>query len=266
MKKSVILIFTVLTFVFAAINMWSYLFIPNRQITLKINTKEEFDPKLYRLNTISKLVEYTDSLYGKPVVSHSDSLRYASTIAKVVRLRFYHGWAKYGFTDNWVLYSLQFIHPNVLGVISPNFILKYSEALCSQQAMVAMEALKSKGYTFRTVGFFDTTRNMGHFAYEVRTDTSWHFYDVDLEPNKDILDSSSRPSIVKLNSDQGLLNRAYSNQKKLTESSFLSKYYFIGKPNEFQGYKTFWFHRVTFFLSCTLWLFGLLLYVKNRTR
>jgi hypothetical protein len=217
------------------------------------NLEEEFDANLYKLNTLSNVIQFVDNQYGSNKIDVDDSLVYANLIARTLRMRFYHGWSQYGFKDNWVLYLLSPIHEHSLGIVDPNDILKYPEALCSQQAMVGMMALRSRGFTFRKVGFYDPKYGNGHFTYEIKLKDGWHFYDIDMELNLHVIESNNRPSIDSLATNTKMRRAAYSSETTKIKDELIPKYNNNHPLNVFPAKNMLAFHRVTLFLSFTLW-------------
>ena len=259
MMKYLIFFIIIVTFNFAGINLFHNV-VKNPSNSRIENLEEEFDAQLYKLNTLSKIVSYVDKQYGSRQISTTDSLHYANLMARTLRMRFYHGWSQYGFKDNWVLYLLSPIHKHSLGIVAPNDILKYPEALCSQQAIVGMMALRSRGFTFRKVGFYDPKYNNGHFTFEILLKDGWHYYDLDMEPNLHIMESNNRPSIDSLASNTKMRRAAYSESPKEIKDDLISNYDNTFPINVFPAKNMLMFHRVTMFLSYTLWLWTGLFY------
>lgn len=252
MNKQLSILVFLITFLFGCINFYENF------IKTPINSKierneEEFDAKLYKLNTLSKVISYVDKQYGSSKIKSKDSLLYANLMARTLRMRFYHGWSQYGFKDNWVLYLVSPIHKHALGIVDPNDILNYPQALCSQQAIVGMEALRKKGYQYRKVGFYDSEYENGHFTYEILLKDGWHYYDLDMEPNLHIMESNNRPSIDSLATNDSLRRAAYSNATKEIKDHLIPKYNNNHPINIFPARNMLLFHRVTLFLSYTLW-------------
>ncbi|MBL7746146.1 MAG: hypothetical protein JNM19_01855, partial [Chitinophagaceae bacterium] len=135
------------------------------------NGKEEFDPSLQRLSSISKLEAYCDSLFA--VVSSSDSnVRfehdYPALASSIVRKKFYHGYSKYSYTNNYMALVLEpLTGKNASAIVVPDDIMKYPYAACSQQSIIMMELMKRKGFTTRKVGFDGGEKFGGHFSFEV---------------------------------------------------------------------------------------------------
>ncbi len=250
----------------AGINFYSNFLVKQNPIHIEI-LEEEFDAKLNNLNTLSKLIGYVNKKYGSDKIGVNDSLVYANLMARTLRMRFYHGWSQYGFKDNWVLYLLSPIHEHSLGIVDPNDILKYPEALCSQQAIVGMMALRSQGFNFRKVGFYNPKYGNGHFSYEIKLKDGWHYYDLDKEPDINVMEKNNRPSIDSLAKNTKMRRAAYSSETTEIKDELIPKYNNKYPLNVFPAKNMLAFHRVTMFLSYTLWLWiGLFFWLYRLSR
>ena len=120
----------------------------------KLNKTEKFKPELVRLNSIDKLISYTDSIYDStPSLIKNDTALYVQTLSSVIKERFCHGLTSYSFSDNWIAYLLSKVFwEDFSAIVIPNDILKYPMGLCSQQTIVFMESLKLKHISVRSVG------------------------------------------------------------------------------------------------------------------
>lgn len=148
----------------------------------KTDRNELFDSDLVRLNSVDKMINYTDSLYELKELNYFDTLIYVDLASEVTKKRFYFGLTTYNFSDNWIAYVCgKLIWPHFLAIVEPNDILKHPKGLCSQQTIVFMELMRRKGIGVRSVGFGKKT-GPGHFLCEVQYNQSWHLYDVTIEP------------------------------------------------------------------------------------
>lgn len=226
--------------------------------------REEFDPSLSHLNTISKLEFYCDSLSqenhgGKAGVSDKT---FAETAAGVVRKRFYHGYSLYGFSNNFMaMMSAQLLGGGLSAIVIPNDILKYPYAACSQQSIVMMQLLKRKGIKTRKVGF--TGNATGHFCFEAFYNNSWHYFDTDKEPDASLLTSLDRPSIDWLNQHKEVLVAAYPQYSKDYVMDVFTKYSY-GKVGKFPAPRALIFQQGAKILSYTIWIFFLIAFVVCR--
>lgn len=229
------------------------------------NNVEEYDPSLSRLNSIDKLVTYCDSLYlVKDFAMNQEEVKrdYTDIVSAVVRKRFYHGYSYYGFSQNYMALLLSKATISGLGaVVVPNDILKYPYAACSQQSIVMMEVLRSKGFDTRKVSFQGKTS--GHFCFEVYFEGGWHFYDTNMEPDPNVLNSYGRPGIEFLVNNPNILVKAYGRYPANEILDIFPTYQF-GEINKFPAPKALIFQKLTRILSYLAWFFFLFLFLIVR--
>jgi hypothetical protein len=234
------------------------------------NGKEEFDPSLIKLNSISKLEEYCDSIFeakkqNNPSLTFEDN--YPLVASSVVRKKFYHGYSSYGYSDNFMALMLEPLTGKwVSAIVIPDDIMKHSYGACSQQSIVMMELLKRKGFTTRKVGFDGGKKWGGHFCFEAFYKNGWHFFDTDQEPSQAVLSKYNRPSIDFLAKNDAVLVAAYSHWNNPDRVRGMFKSYFYGKPNTFEAPNALIYQRVTKFLSTTLWIFLLAAFILVRRK
>lgn len=223
---------------------------------------EQFDPRLLRLNSVDKLTYYCDSVYHSQFGStHNPDFErnYSQLVANVIRNRFFHGYSYYGFENNYLAVLFSRLTKNgYSAIIPPNDILKYPNAACSQQSIVMMEVLQQKGFQTRKIGF--SGKSTGHFCLEVFYGGDWHFYDTNLEPNEELLNSYDRPSVASLVANKDLLKKAYAAYTDFDIIDLFSSYSY-GPVNKFPGLTGMIFQKTTRFLSYTLWVFLFLLFI-----
>jgi hypothetical protein len=231
------------------------------------NNIEEYDPSLSRLNSVSKLVKYCDSLYLVTVsTNNQEEIKkdYTDIVSSVVRKRFYHGYSYYGFSNNYMALLVSKVTvPGLGAVVIPDDILKYPYAACSQQAIVMMEVLQSKGFETRKVSFQGKTS--GHFCFEVYFENGWHFYDTNMEPDINVLNSYGRPGIAFLVSHPDILLKAYRQYPK-NEILDIFPTYTYGEINKFPASRALIFQKLTKFLSYLTWFFFLFFYLIVRNK
>lgn len=236
----------------------------NEQPETRVST-DQFDPSLARISSINNFIGFCDSVYGNSKIGTTDSGAYATLVSRVTRYRFQHGYTWYHFGHNYVAKILApLLHKNLSAIVVPDDILKYPLAACSQQSIVAMKVLLDKGYEVRRVGFNDTIIG-GHFCYEVKYGSGWHFYDPNREPDEKVLNGLDRPDIKFLNEHPDVLLAAYPKDDKAYVLS-LYKTYKVGGEGKLPGGNARLFQQLTKFLSYTLWIFlGLLyFYIEHR--
>lgn len=220
---------------------------------------EWFDPSLMRLSNLSKLQAFCDSLYGHTQIATSDSAIYANIVGRVLRLRFYHGYSYHNLGQNFIGHLLApLVHSNLGAIVIPDDILKHPNAACSQQSIIGMELFKRKGYPVRKVGFYDPQVQAGHFCFEVFYGGSWHYFDPNKEPELEILERHSRPSIADLTADYHLLDSVYYKEDSTVRRGYLLHYTY-GPVNQFPAKNARLYQQATRFFSYTLFFWLLLI-------
>ena len=231
------------------------------------NNTEEYEPSLARLNSIDKLVKYCDSLYLVTVsTNNQDEIKkdYTDIVSSVVRKRFFHGYSYYGFSSNYVALLMSKVTiPGLDAVVIPDEILKYPFAACSQQSIVMMEVLQSKGFDTRKVSFQGKTS--GHFCFEVYFDGGWHFYDTNMEPDINVMNAYGRPGIAFLASHPEVLVKAYSRYPQ-SEIMDIFPTYTYGAINKFPAPRALVFQKLTRVLSYLIWFFFLFFFLIVRLK
>jgi hypothetical protein len=231
------------------------------------NQTEEFDLSLSKINSIEKLVKYCDSLYlGTSFINNQNEVErdYTNIVSAVVRKRFYHGYSQYGFSSNYMSLLLSRLSiPGLNAVVIPDDIMKYPFAACSQQSIVMMEVLRSKGFNTRKVSF--RGKISGHFCFEVYYDGGWHFYDTNMEPDVNLLNRYGRPDIAYLVNHPDILVQAYS-QYPQNEILDIFPTYSYGQINKFPAPRAMLFQKLTKFLSYIVWFFFLSLFLIVRLK
>ena len=231
------------------------------------NNKEDFDPTLSRLNTLNKLASYCDSLYKVSALQNGlgdFSEKYTDIAYSVVRNRFYHGYSSYDLNNNFMAVMMGEVAMDGLSaIVIPDDILEFPYAACSQQSIVLMEVLRRKGISTRKVGFKGTLG--GHFSMEVYFGGLWHFYDANMEPDIKVLAAYNKPEISFLVSHPDVLQKAYK-QYPAEKINDLFPTYSYGSIDAFPAPKAIIFHRITKFLSYTLWSFFLLAFIWARKK
>lgn len=232
------------------------------------NRIEAYDPSLGRLNSLKKVEQYCDSVYAAqtaPNLTGDYQKTYTDIVSNTIRNRFYHGYSYYSLSNNYVATIVSKVTiPGLSALVIPDEILKYPYAACSQQCIVMMEVLKSKGIDTRKVGFVGTKCG-GHFAFEAYYAGSWHFHDPNMEPDKNVLAAYDRPSIEFLVKNPDVLTKAYGRYPK-EQIMDIFPTYFYGPVNKFPAPKAIVFQKATGFLSYTAWAFFLVGFLFARYR
>ena len=254
--------YLVLIYIGFFIITFSPLIISEIKTVVDLNLKSElFKIELTRFKNICDLTAYIDGIYS---VRHSldkmDTSIYVNICSDIVKKRFYHGLAEYSMFDNWIAaLSGKLLWNHLSAIVDPDEILKYNEALCSQQTIVFMEILTRKGIKNRNVGI-GSKDGKGHFLAEVFYANSWHMYDVNKEPhwNKVVLAHQSMDFYIK-NKDS--LYKIYDGKLTPMQINYLTETIHYGQPNKFPAKNMLIFHRITKFLTYVLPLFFALLLV-----
>lgn len=151
----------------------------------EINTlNEKYNEKLRSLNTLDKLVSYSEQTYKTTNPNSAfDTSKYVAHLSDLMKERFYHGDLKYTFSENWIAWAFgKSLWSHMSFIVITDDVLKHGIAICSQQTMVFMEALREKNISVRSVGLgFD--QGPGHFLCEVWYGGAWHLHDVNTEPS-----------------------------------------------------------------------------------
>jgi hypothetical protein len=222
---------------------------------------DEFDPSLGYINSMDKLESYVDGLYRQGNYDPNDPSIYPELAESVTRRRFYHGLSEYEPGRNYMAAVIaKSTGRDFNAIVLPDDILKYPYAICSQQSLVMMNLLKRKGYAYRKVGFYSKELQGGHYAFEIKYNNTWHFFDPNMEPNAQVLNKNNRPGIATLVGDKELLFHCYNNWNQNYIAKMFSTY-FYGKPNAAIAPNATIFQRIAYVLSYSLWLVFAVAYI-----
>ncbi len=243
------IILPVLSLVFFVLNFLDYNIVEDRS-AVAIN--EKFDPALSRLNSLSRLEAYVDSVTAAKNI-FPGTLEYALAADDIVSQRFYHKYATQDLSENWIASIAQKITGLYLSSkITADDILTKPYGYCGQQNTVLMELLQKKGHDYRVIYL------RGHFIIQSRIAGKWCYFDTDLEP--DIPKSMRVDENWVKNKD--LLALAYRKDtqwvNKIIGDPGVFKY---GKINEVQGSNAQVFQLITKWLSKIAFLFPLICFV-----
>jgi hypothetical protein len=210
-------------------------------------SNELFKPELLRLNTVDKLISYTDSLYNLSGKTRFDTGHYVRTLSQVVKERFCHGTLDYTYSENWLAYlSGKLLWSHMSAVVKSEDILRHSKGLCSQQTIVFMEALRVKNINVRSVGL-GYAEGPGHFLCEIKYDGTWHLHDVSVEPIWNRLENDHCSLEYYLTKRDSLFVAYESRLPKETFYKLLERTSY-GKVNEIPAANMTLFHQATLFL------------------
>jgi hypothetical protein len=149
-------------------------------------------------------------------------------------------------------------------IVIPDDILEHPNAECSQQSIVMMEVLKSKGFKTRKISF-SGKKFGGHFCFETFYNGSWHFYDPNMEPDVAVLNNHGRPGIDFLVQNPSILVKAYSRYPQ-EEILDIFPTFSYGAVNKFPAPRGIIFQKLTKFLSWTSWLIFLISFFLVRRK
>lgn len=150
---------------------------------------ELYSKYLKKINTVDKAVDHIIKM-NKNQKNNLDTSLFVRNTESFVKRRFYHGLSTYSVSENWIAYfGGEFLWSHFSAIVIPNDLLKHSEGLCSQQSMVFMEILSKRGIKTRHIGW-GTDETEGHFLVEVYYNSSWHLYDVNMEPDWEKINNS----------------------------------------------------------------------------
>ncbi len=254
MKFRRILAFTFLIFSFpflvgTILQIGSSFFQKEEQI--RPHPRENFDPTLIRINNLNKLSEFVDSIAELHLVHPDSILNYVEIADSIVRMRFYHGFQNYKFSENFIAnLSGKHIWRDIGAKVNPEHILEGRKAFCSQSSIVFQALLHKKGIKTRSV------RMPNHFATEVLINGKWGYFDVSLKP---VFKNNPRMSTNDLINNPDYLKDAYifsfsENFLDKLETNFNIEHVRFDKINAFPARKMLFIHRVTRFLSYFGWI------------
>ncbi len=209
-----------------------------------VEYNESFDPSLSRLNSVSSISAYIDSIYTQRNQSLFDTATYVSVASQTIKQRFYHGLSEYTMSDNWLAWLCgKFLWSHFSAIVIPNDILKHNEGLCSQQTIVFLDILRKKNINFKTTGL-GPKEGPGHFLCEVHYNGSWHLHDVNKEPQWELIYNSHK-NIDYYLTYPDTLYKVYQYRMLRPEFDSLIKEYNYGDVNEFPAKKMLLFHQTT---------------------
>ncbi|RYY96175.1 MAG: hypothetical protein EOO11_14150 [Chitinophagaceae bacterium] len=222
---------------------------------------EKFDTTLSKeLRSIDELLARTDAEARKANAAPG-SLEYALVLNGILENRFHQGYSTYRLSQNWVAALSGWIKRDYAAVVIPDDLMKFPEASCSQQSLVAMEALRRKGYDVRKVIF------TSHFASEVRVGDRWYFLDANMEPPMTAANAADITTIAAPDYCHNLYHGVFT--LHAFHKNFRRKIE-VGPVNERIAANVTRFHQAGFWLSKTAFLLPLALltalYFYRRSR
>jgi hypothetical protein len=230
-----------------------------------LKIKEEFNVELSNLNSLDECNKYINN--NGALKNEFDTVIYVNSVSDFLKKRFYHGLSNYTLSENWIAYvSGKLFWSHFSAVVNPEDILKRTEGLCSQQNIVFTELLKSKHITSRAVGL-GTKKGPGHYLSEVWYGGNWHLYDVDIEPNWEVVNFEhlSMDSLIK---NKTILYSIYNNRLSKAHLNTMLENVRYGIPNEYPAKRMLLFHRIskafTYVIPAFFLMMFLRMYVKRK--
>lgn len=103
---------------------------------------EIFDPSLSKINSINKLIAYSDSSANTNHIKIS-TLEYGLLVGSILRKRFYHGFSYYTLQKNWLAVGAQAILGRGLASpVDPDEILKFPYEAAINTSTGLLETLR----------------------------------------------------------------------------------------------------------------------------
>jgi hypothetical protein len=208
---------------------------------------EQYDqrlvPQLQSINDLAQRVKDEEQRLGV----HSERAR-LELLTNLVRKRFFHGYSIYSLQENWIAaVAGRYVWFDLGAIVDPDDLMKYPMASCSQASLVTMAALRKLHIPSRKVGL------KGHFALEARIGRKWYFVDVNEEPDFSRIGGRKALQDILLAGQQ---YRLYYNNTYLDSASIRKRFEkpMFGTADISVAAHALMFHRVTWFLSKSLWL------------
>jgi len=220
------------------------------------NKIEIYNPSLSSINSVQKLIDYSDSISQKKYAHNS--LEYAMVVSNVLEQRFYHGFSVYSLQKDWIAAVTQYlVGHDVANPVNPEDILKYPYAGCSQQAIVLTAVMKRNKVHFRSLGF------PHHYTTELQFNNSWYYFDTDMEPDM----SEADRNLIYWKHDADSLKKFYHKNPTVAEWAFgNSQKAIVGKIDAEAAPNASLFQNTTKYLSKLLWVFPLIIVAYPRKK
>ena len=205
--------------------------------------RDAFDPRLLAIRDVDTIVAL-----ARKKGEGQGQMGAVKAVEDILRQRFYHGYSRYGFGDNWVLWLANaVIDPDLSAKVFPEDILDHPWAACSQQALVVQAALQRMGIPYATVLW------PSHFTAAAFLDGQWYVVDPWEPMDRDRsrlwlyetwVSRQGRAAIL------GPLSEPYRQELDRLPPALV-------EPNAFPAPTMAWFHPLTSVLSHWLWLAAL---------
>lgn len=202
---------------------------------------ERYDRSFHSIQTVHKLYARVEALgAGKSI--HDKVF----ILERLLRDRFYAGYARYSFHDNWIAWlSAKAINPDYDAIVAPNDILANDWAACSQQAIVVQAVLQKMGVPFASVGVEH------HFFSVASLGGEWFIVD----PFGPIARDRTRlHKLEEVMTREGRDRYFITPESKAFGQSFAWKVPEVKSINQFPAPRALLFHQLTAWASDWLWL------------
>lgn len=212
--------------------------------------EEKFDPRMAPIKSTEQLAELVNSLGARKTTMDKVYI-----LEQLLRYRFYSGFSRYSFHDNWLTWlAARTIDEDYDAIVAPEDILSYEWAGCSQQALVVQEILRQMGVRYASVGV------PHHFFTAAWIDGSWYIVD----PFGPIARDHSRlHKLEEVMTDAGRNRFFLSERTKAYGQSFAWDVPQLKSVDAFPAARIRTFHRITRWASHWGWLALLMAAVAN---
>lgn len=258
LKKWFFLILTVISFSLLVYNL-----IPQATEVPVNYSGELFEPQMLYLSSVSQFSKYIDTAYALKHGLSFDTTNYVDLVSNIVKKRFLFSVANYSAHENWIINSLGTLFwSHISAKVKPNDILQGYHGLCSQQTIVFMELLMSKGIKVRSVGL-GFPEGPGHFLCEANYNGAWHLYDVTKEPAWERIGNKHYSMDFFLENKDSLF-MIYDGKMKHNELEKIITNVKYGQINEFPAKRMLLLHKFCDMAVIVTPLFLLFLFIRER--
>lgn len=202
---------------------------------------EKFNPRIAGVATIDEVLKLVEA-------RQLGQSRYDRVYAleQVLRDRFYHGYSRYSFNENWAVWlAARLIDADLDAKVSPDQILRHPWAACSQQAIVVQAALERMGIPYATI------EQPAHFSTAAWIDGEWLVVDPHGPRERD---RSRLFPFEKYATSRGRMEYWKGKEAPLLDMMYRREPPRLVKFNQFPAQRALRFHRAAQWISDWLWL------------
>jgi hypothetical protein len=144
------------------------LVIRGSQTPIERSPYDAYDPRLGSIKDVDTVIAVARRNAGG-----KGTLATLKAMEDLLRLRFFHDYSRYQFSDNWLLWlGNALVHPHLTAKVSAEEdILQHGFAACSQQGLVVQAALRKMSIPFGTVEW------PSHFTAAAYVEGEWYVVD-----------------------------------------------------------------------------------------